>query len=111
MYNYPCSANFSLGDHTLSVPMELFSTNRARLCERLRRSEGGAVVVLQGGESKTRYCSDTEEIFRQVQPECTECVCVHCIINYWLSYSWTVDSKAEGLALHLGGDVVQTAFN
>ncbi len=52
--------------------MELFSNNCARLCEALRSSEGGvsearAVVVLQGGESKTRYCSDTEEVFRQVE--------------------------------------------
>ncbi len=92
MHNFPCSANFSLGDHTLSVPMELFSTNRVRLCEKLRGSEGvsggGAVVVLQGGESKTRYCSDTEEIFRQVQHECmTVCVCsLHEILYGTLIY-------------------------
>ncbi len=52
--------------------MELFAINCARLCEALRGaaeggvSEGRAIVVLQGGESKTRYCSDTEDVFRQV---------------------------------------------
>ena len=58
-----------MGNDTLSVPMEMFALNRRRLCEKLRETEGvsdRAVVVLQGGESRTRYCSDTEEVFRQV---------------------------------------------
>nr|CAA75231.1 prolidase [Suberites domuncula] len=61
-------ASFSLGENTLTIPLELFATNRRRLCEKLKASESGskgAIVVLQGGESMTRYCSDTEEVFRQ----------------------------------------------
>jgi len=48
--------------------MELFSTNRQRLCERLRARDdvpSGAVVLLQGGEQKQRYCTDTDIVFRQ----------------------------------------------
>ena len=51
------------------VPMVMFKQNRDRLCERLRKNEKvtkGAIVVLQGGESDTRYCSDHEPLFRQV---------------------------------------------
>ena len=49
--------------------MELFRDNRRRLCERLRKNKqvsDGAVVLLQGGEYTTRYCSDNEPLFRQV---------------------------------------------
>ena len=58
-----------MGNDTLTVPMELFSENRRRLCERLRVREDvklGAVVVMQGGEQVQRYCTDTDIIFRQV---------------------------------------------
>lgn len=59
-------ATFSRGPHTLRVPRELHAVNRQRLCEQLRRQTGqGAFVVLQGGESPTRYCSDFEPVFRQ----------------------------------------------
>ncbi|XP_070574989.1 xaa-Pro dipeptidase-like isoform X1 [Ptychodera flava] len=59
---------FDRGSHTLTVSVELFATNRRRLCERLRAKDGvpkGAMVLLQGGEQKQRYCTDTDEVFRQ----------------------------------------------
>ena len=49
--------------------MELHRLNRRRLCDELRRTDGvpgAAVVVLQGGESANRYCTDVEPEFRQV---------------------------------------------
>jgi hypothetical protein len=61
------------GDHTLKVSMEMFAENRERLCKRLRCLAGsgkiptGAIVILQGGPSETRFCSDHEPIFRQVR--------------------------------------------
>ena len=59
-----------MGGHTLAVPMELHQVNRRRLCDRLRpRSDvpEGALIVLQGGDSFPRYCSDVDVcIFRQV---------------------------------------------
>ena len=61
-----------MGQDTLSVPMELFSGNRQRLCERLRAREDvkeGAVMILQGGEQTMRYCTDTDVLFRQVGME------------------------------------------
>ncbi|XP_050398695.1 xaa-Pro dipeptidase isoform X1 [Patella vulgata] len=62
------SPAYSRGTHTLEVPMELFGQNRQRLCEALRkdpRVPKKAIVLLQGGESTTRYCSDHEPLFRQ----------------------------------------------
>ena len=59
-----------MGDHTLKVPMELHSLNRQRLYERLRSNSGvqkGALVVLQGGDAFSRYCTDVDvATFRQV---------------------------------------------
>ena len=59
-----------MGPQCLRIPMELFSTNRRRLCERLRARDdvpsAGAVVLLQGGEQKQQYCTDTDIVFRQV---------------------------------------------
>lgn len=60
---------FTRGEHTLSVPMELFAQNRRRLCESLRATgkvPSGAIVLLQGGVFETRNCSDHEPLFRQV---------------------------------------------
>ena len=50
------------------MPVNLHATNRARLCERLKSKsvENGAIVLLQGGEEKCRYDTDTEVVFRQV---------------------------------------------
>lgn len=59
---------FCLGEHTLTVPVTLHTLNRQRLCEKLKKRDDiplKAVVVLQGGESTTRYCSDMENVFRQ----------------------------------------------
>lgn len=61
-------SQFTRGPHTLRVPRELHSLNRQRLCDLLRRRQAsgpGAFAVLKGGESATRYCSDTEPVFRQ----------------------------------------------
>lgn len=60
---------YSMGTHTLRVPMELFALNRRRLCEALRTAEGvqdGAVVLLQGGEEVPIYCTDVNYEFKQV---------------------------------------------
>ncbi|EDO29991.1 predicted protein, partial [Nematostella vectensis] len=74
---------FQRGPNTLSVSVSLFSTNRKRLCERLRKNDKvakGAMVLLQGGEQERRYCTDTDILFRQesffhwafgvLEPEC-----------------------------------------
>ena len=58
-----------MGNETLNVPMELFTENRQRLCERLRGKEDvkpGAVIVMEGGKQLQRYCTDTDIVFRQV---------------------------------------------
>ncbi|GAB4838938.1 hypothetical protein Ancab_028469 [Ancistrocladus abbreviatus] len=53
------------------VPMELHAMNREKVCESLRQhlEQFGrpiqGVVLLQGGEEKTRYCTDHAELFRQ----------------------------------------------
>jgi len=63
------SAFYSLGEHTLSVPAALFVLNRSRLAERLRQNaqvKNNSVVVLQGGNEESRYCSDVGPVFRQV---------------------------------------------
>ncbi|KAK6477278.1 xaa-Pro dipeptidase isoform X1 [Huso huso] len=57
-----------LGNDTLSVSMSLFAENRRRLCERLRANSKlarNSIVVLQGGEQTQRYCTDTDQLFRQ----------------------------------------------
>ena len=49
--------------------MTLHEKNRSHLCERLKKAIGyekGSIVVLEGGEDKTRYSSDTGIVFRQV---------------------------------------------
>ncbi|GAB1609417.1 xaa-Pro dipeptidase-like isoform X1 [Argonauta hians] len=61
-------SSLSRGIHTLVVPSQLFRTNRLNLCQSLRKIDGipaNSYVLLQGGESETRYCSDHEPIFRQ----------------------------------------------
>lgn len=58
-----------LGNDTLRVSAALFAENRQRLCAGLKAKEGmisQSVVVLQGGEQKQRYCTDTDVVFRQV---------------------------------------------
>ncbi|ELU11049.1 hypothetical protein CAPTEDRAFT_164622 [Capitella teleta] len=54
---------YCMGQHTLSVPMALFAQNRQRLVSKLRENKeipSGSIVVLQGGDSNQRYCSDVE---------------------------------------------------
>uniref|UniRef100_A0A3Q3WT95 Xaa-Pro dipeptidase n=1 Tax=Mola mola TaxID=94237 RepID=A0A3Q3WT95_MOLML len=46
----------------------MFAENRQRLCAGLKANDGlvpQSVVVLQGGEQKQRYCTDTDVLFRQ----------------------------------------------
>ncbi|XP_067105640.1 xaa-Pro dipeptidase [Osmerus mordax] len=57
-----------LGKDTLRVSAALFAENRRRLCQGLRAKKGllpKSVVLLQGGEQKQRYCTDTDLLFRQ----------------------------------------------
>ncbi|XP_034733940.1 xaa-Pro dipeptidase [Etheostoma cragini] len=57
-----------LGKDTLRVSAALFAENRRRLCKGLKAKDGvvsQSVVVLQGGEQKQRYCTDTDVLFRQ----------------------------------------------
>ncbi|KAM9061427.1 xaa-Pro dipeptidase [Sarcophilus harrisii] len=57
-----------LGKETLRVPVALFSLNRKRLCDRLRKNpavQKCSLVLLQGGEDTNRYCTDTGVLFRQ----------------------------------------------
>lgn len=58
-----------MGEHTLAVPASLFALNRNRLVERLRKNsnvKNDSIVVLQGGNDDTRYCTDNVPVFRQV---------------------------------------------
>lgn len=59
--------SFQLGPDSLSVPVSLHATNRARLCQRLKEKAvpERSIVVLEGGEQLTRYDTDTEAVFRQ----------------------------------------------
>lgn len=62
-------AVYWLGKDTLKVSAALFAENRRRLCAALKAKDTlqpKSVVVLQGGEQKQRYCTDTDELFRQV---------------------------------------------
>jgi Xaa-Pro dipeptidase len=59
---------FWKGGETLKVPLELFKLNRQRLCEALRSHRtlpADSFVLLQGGTSEMRYCTDHEPLFRQ----------------------------------------------
>lgn len=65
----PSRAVYWLGNDTLRVSADLFAENRRRLCAALKAKAGvlpQSVVVLQGGEQKQRYCTDTDVVFRQV---------------------------------------------
>ena len=67
IFRPPC-LDLHLGGETQKVPLKLFAVNRERLCKQLKEEQcpKGAVVVLQGGEQQQRYCTDTDEVFRQV---------------------------------------------
>lgn len=56
-----------MGEHTLSVPMELYKLNRQRLCKRLLEVvDTDSYVLLQGGSNLSHYCTDIDYVFRQV---------------------------------------------
>jgi len=63
-----CRPCLHFGGDTHKIPLKLFAVNRERLCSKLKEEKclQGAVVVLQGGEQKQQYCTDTDEVFRQV---------------------------------------------
>ncbi|CAG5852206.1 unnamed protein product [Menidia menidia] len=64
----PFRAVYWLGNDTLRVSAALFAENRQRLCQGLKAREdvvSQSVVVLQGGEQKQRYCTDTDLVFGQ----------------------------------------------
>ena len=53
----PRDGFFSMGEHTLSVPLALFAKNRQRLSEALRADKAApanSVVLLQGGGDQVR---------------------------------------------------------
>uniref|UniRef100_A0A3Q1HKD0 Xaa-Pro dipeptidase n=1 Tax=Anabas testudineus TaxID=64144 RepID=A0A3Q1HKD0_ANATE len=61
-------AIYWLGNDTLRVAAALFAENHGRLCRELKAKDGvvpQSVVVLQGGEQKQRYCTDTDLVFKQ----------------------------------------------
>ncbi|XP_076142784.1 xaa-Pro dipeptidase [Alosa pseudoharengus] len=61
-------AVFWLGKDTLRVSAALFAENRRRLSKALKATDGvqpRSMVLLQGGEQKQRYCTDTDDVFRQ----------------------------------------------
>lgn len=65
----PFRAVHWLGNETLRVSAALFAENRRRLCSGLKEKDGlvpQSVVLLQGGEQKRRFCTDTDLLFRQV---------------------------------------------
>lgn len=61
-------ATYSMGGHTLEIPMELHALNRKRLCDRLKTKNipKGSFILLQGGDAFQRYCTDVDvTTFRQ----------------------------------------------
>uniref|UniRef100_A0AAY4CVK0 Xaa-Pro dipeptidase n=1 Tax=Denticeps clupeoides TaxID=299321 RepID=A0AAY4CVK0_9TELE len=63
-----CRPVFWMGKDTLRVSAALFAENRQRLCLGLKAKSDlnpRSVVLLQGGEQKQRYCTDTDVLFRQ----------------------------------------------
>lgn len=81
---------FTMGEHTMHIPMQLHSDNRKRVCDELKKKHPDlehSIIVLQGGESTTLYCSDREPVFRQesyfhwafgiLEPDCYGAIEVH----------------------------------
>lgn len=63
------AAYYTMGEHTLKIPMTLHQDNRKKLIKRLQAHGGyaqGSVVLMQGGEDVPRPgSSDIDHIFRQ----------------------------------------------
>lgn len=60
---------YQLGDKAIKVSMKLFALNRKSLLDRLRKVPNlpkSAIVILEGGKTETRHCTDHEHLFRQV---------------------------------------------
>ena len=93
IYRPPC---LHLGGETLKVSLKLFAVNRERLCKQLKEEQcpKGAVVVLQGGEQQQRYCTDTDEVFRQVRFVC---------LSVYVSQFMFVRLYVYACACHLSG--------
>lgn len=60
-------SNFNMGQNSIKVPMQLHEVNRERLVKKLRAMDHtkNSIILIQGGESETLYCSDKELPFRQ----------------------------------------------
>ncbi|GAB6021388.1 hypothetical protein CHUAL_003995 [Chamberlinius hualienensis] len=62
---------FCRGNQTLSIPKSLHAGNRRRLLETFVAALGkgqpqvDSLILLQGGETAKRYCTDAEPLFRQ----------------------------------------------
>ncbi|GMT13237.1 hypothetical protein PFISCL1PPCAC_4535, partial [Pristionchus fissidentatus] len=62
-----CRMSFDRGANTLHIKVDLFVKNRKRLVEALRgKVPAKSVVLLQGGQDKCRYNTDSQDLpFRQ----------------------------------------------
>ncbi|XP_046661345.1 xaa-Pro dipeptidase isoform X2 [Homalodisca vitripennis] len=58
-------AFFTMGEHTLAVPMELFALNRRRLWDCLRTKAPRGVVILEGGRDVDLHDTDVNFVFQQ----------------------------------------------
>lgn len=60
-------SNFNMGQNSINVPMKLHKVNRERLVKELQAKDDtkNSIILMQGGESETLYCSDKELPFRQ----------------------------------------------
>ena len=61
----PSDGYYSMGLDTLKVPVQLFSENRKKICERLRSLPNlpqGSVILLQGGGDQGRCEGDSSDV-------------------------------------------------
>lgn len=60
---------YQLGEDSIKVSMKLFAINRKNLIDRIKKSTNNlpksSIILLEGGKSTNRHCTDHEDIFRQ----------------------------------------------